>query len=186
LEIALMAVPGKPSSTGQPDWFAVELVQAQSALYAYVSTLMAGSTDSYDVLQEANIVMWQKAGEVDSAAGFLPWAYSVARYQVMAYRKRVSRDRHVFSLGVLERLAERAASHHAVSEDEIAILEDCMAKLSAQQREYVSSRYSEGMAVQEIAQKMCQSENAVAATLYRARLVLAKCVEAKLADRGGP
>jgi len=111
----------------------------------------------------------------------MPWAYRVARFQLMAYRKRVSRDRHMFSLSLLEKLAERAASHPAAhaAADEIAILESCMDKLTEQQREYVAMRYSDGLAVQEIAAQTHQTENAVAATLYRARLALAKCMEAK-------
>ena len=89
-----------PTRENDPEWFAVELAGA-SALYAYASTLMAGSSDAWDVLQEANLVMWRKAADVNSATGFLPWAYTVVRYQVMAHRKRVSRDRHVFNLGAV-------------------------------------------------------------------------------------
>ena len=147
---------------------------------------MAGSTDAWDVLQEANVVMWQKAAEVNSAAGFLPWAYTVVRYQVMAHRKRVSRDRHVFSLGVLERLAERAAVLGTECEEQVVALEDCLTELPDQQREYLSLRYVEGMAVQDIACRMNRTENSVAATLYRARLALAKCIEARMTGGGAP
>jgi RNA polymerase sigma-70 factor, ECF subfamily len=168
---------------GGPGWFGVELARAQSALYAYASTLMAGSSDAWDVLQEANLVMWRKAAELGSAAGFLPWAYSVVRFQVMAYRKRAARDRHVFNLGVLERLSERIAVQYVDFDDQVAALDDCMARLSEQQRECLAFRYVDGMAVQEIARRINRGENAVAATLYRARLALAQCVEGKMANQ---
>jgi RNA polymerase sigma-70 factor (ECF subfamily) len=171
---------------GDPQWFAVELMKAQSAMYAYASTLMAGSSDAWDVLQEANLVMWRKASELNSAAGFLPWAYTAVRYQVMAYRKRVSRDRHVFNLGVLETLSERAAVQFVDFEDQVVALEDCMKKLSEQQHECLVLRYVEGLAVHEIARQLNRGENAIAATLYRARLALAQCVEGKMTNRDEP
>lgn len=180
-----MADSPTPSDGKTTDWFDRELAQSQGVLYAYACTLMAGSADAWDVLQEANVVMWQKAAEIHSPADFLPWAHTVVRYQVMAFRKRISRDRHVFSLGVLERLAERAAVLCVGFDDQVAALEDCMAELPEQQREYVSLRYSDGTTVQDIARRTNRSENAVAATLYRARLALARCIEAKI-SRGGP
>ncbi len=158
----------------------------QSALYCYAHTLMAGSDSVWDVLQEANLVMCRKAGEVSSPAGFLPWAYTVVRYQVMAHRKRVSRNRHVFSLGVLERLAEHAAVQSVDFGDQTAALEDCMRKLSEHQRECLSLRYIEAMSVGQIAERMNRRENAVAATLYRARLALAHCIEDKMSQREKP
>jgi RNA polymerase sigma-70 factor, ECF subfamily len=174
-----------PQEDNRSDWFHAELTRAQSALYAYACTLMAGAAEAWDVLQESNRVMWQKASEVRSVDGFLPWAYRVVHYQVMAHRKRLARDRHVFSVSVLERLAERAAADDPEGEDQVAALEDCMAELSPQQREYLSLRYVEGLAVNEIACRVKRSENAVAATLYRARLALARCIEAKAAGGGG-
>jgi RNA polymerase sigma-70 factor, ECF subfamily len=181
-----MATSGKPSEDGGGGWFDRELARAQSALYAYACTLMAGSADAWDVLQEANVVMWQKVAEVTSPADFAPWAYTVVRYQVMAHRKRMSRDRHMFSLGVLERLAEPAAVLSTEFEGQVAALEDCLKELPEQQREYLSLRYIEGMAVKDIARCVNRTENAVAATLYRARLALAKCIEAKMAGGGAP
>jgi RNA polymerase sigma-70 factor, ECF subfamily len=182
-----MGVFDVPSQEGgTPEWFAVELARAQSALYAYASTLLAGSSDAWDVLQEANLVLWRKAAELDSAAGFMPWAYSVVRFQVMAYRKRVSRDRHVFNLGVLEGLSQRFAVQCADFEDQVMALEDCMTRLSEHQRECLEFRYVDGMAVHEIARRMNRGENAIAAALYRARLALAQCVEGKMADRDQP
>jgi RNA polymerase sigma-70 factor (ECF subfamily) len=165
-------------------WFGAELARAQSALYAYAHTLMAGSDCAWDVLQEANLVMCRKAGEVSGPEGFLPWAYTFVRYQVMAHRKRVSRDRHVFSLGVLERLAEHSAVQSVDFGDQTAALKDCMTKLSEHQRECLSLRYAEAMSVGEIADRMNRGENAVAATLYRARLALAQCIEEKMTRRG--
>ena len=146
---------------------------------------MAGAADAWDVLQEANRVMCQKSGDVGSAAEFLPWAYTVVRYEVMTYRKRAARDRHVFDLEVLDRLAERAELQNAGFADRLAALDECLKKLPDRQRHCIALRYSESLSVGEIAERIERAENAVAAVLYRARTALAQCIEAKMA-RGGP
>src|SRR5687767_1685246 len=80
------------------------VTSCQSALYAYGCALLGTSTGAADVLQETNVVLWEKAGEYDHDRPFLPWAYRVAHFQVLAYRKRLSRDKLVFDdelLGVV-------------------------------------------------------------------------------------
>ncbi len=178
-EIALGA------SAGTPAWFSAELARAQFSLYTYVRTLLAGSPDAWDVLQEANRVMCQKAADVGSAAEFLPWAYTVARYEVMTHRKRMSRDRLVFSAGVLDSLAARASTVSTGFADRTAALENCLKKLPERQRQYVALRYSDALSVGEIARRVARAENAVAAALYRARTALARCIEAALSLGGG-
>lgn len=96
----------------QPEWFAEELAAAQIPLPAYIRTLLAGGKGAWDVLQDANRVMCEKASEVAARSDFRPWAHTVVRYEVLAYRKRAARDRHVFSQAVLDKLAEQAASQH--------------------------------------------------------------------------
>ena len=70
--------------------------------------------------------------------------------------------------------------------DQTAALEDCMRKLSEHQRECLSLRYVEAMSVGQIAERMNRRENSIAATLYRARLALAHCIEDTMARRGRP
>jgi len=171
---------------GTPAWFSVELARAQFPLYSYVRSLMAGSEDAWDVLQEANRIMCQKAEAVKSAAEFLPWAYTVARYEVLTYRKRASRDRLVFTVDVLDGLAERASSASAGFADPLEALDGCLQKLPERQRQYVTLRYSDELTVGEIARRLQRNENAVAAALYRARMALARCVQTVLSLGGSP
>ena len=70
-----------------------EITACQSALYAYVCSLLGTSAGAADVLHEANVVLWEKAAEYDPSRPFLPWAYRIAYFQVLAHRKRRSRDK---------------------------------------------------------------------------------------------
>jgi RNA polymerase sigma-70 factor (ECF subfamily) len=61
--------------------------------------------DADDILQETNLVLWSKQDEFTPGTDFRVWAFRVARYQVMAYRKRQSLDRLVFGDELIDRLA---------------------------------------------------------------------------------
>ncbi len=100
--------------------FVERLTAAQSALYGSIHTLLAGQPDVADVLQETNRVLWRKADAYDPARPFLPWALTIARFEVLAHRKRQSRDRLVFDDGLLGQIAEeyerQSAREGALSE----------------------------------------------------------------------
>src|SRR4051812_13542352 len=72
------------------------ITACQAALYAYVCSLLGTSAGAADVLQEANLVLWEKAMEYDPERPFLPWARRIAHFQVLAYRKRQSREKLLF------------------------------------------------------------------------------------------
>jgi RNA polymerase sigma-70 factor, ECF subfamily len=169
-----------------PGWFAAELAEAQSALYCFACALLGGSADAWDVVQTANKVMLEKWSQVQLPSDFMPWAYTVVRFQVMAHCKNRSRERHIFNLGVLDKIAQHAASHSAEVGERVVALEECLQQLPERQREYVALRYGQEMSLHEVAQRLKRPENAVAAVLYRARLALARCIEGKLAEGAAP
>ncbi len=175
-----------------PNWFAAKLAEAQPLLYARICTLLGGAADVWDVLQNANRVMLEKASEVESPDGFMPWAYTVARFEVMAYRKQCavqsSRRRHISDPGVLEKIAQRFSEQSLAAwdsywQDRLAALIECMKELPERQRQCVALRYDGDLPLSEVAAQLNRSENTVAAALYRARLSLAACIKRKLARR---
>jgi RNA polymerase sigma-70 factor (ECF subfamily) len=175
-----------PSATAgaSPAWLSVEIARAQIPLYAYVRNLMGGSADAWDVLQDANRVICEKAANVKSPAEFLPWAYTVARYEVLHYRQRAARERLVFSPEVIELLADEGSAVCGDFADRTVALETCFKKLPERQQQYVRLHYTDELGVGEIARRFERGENAIAAALYRARVALARCIEATLALGG--
>lgn len=163
--------------------FVERLTAAQSALYGAIHTLLGGDPDVADVLQETNRVLWRKAESYDRTRPFLPWALAVARFEVLAHRKRQSRDRLVFDDALLGQIAaeyERQSAHDGA----LHALERCLQKLPAAQRELVDQRYVHGDSVNDIAARQGRAANAVSALLYRIRGLLATCVERTLAKEG--
>ncbi len=167
-----------PEQTGQ---FVERLTAAQSALYGSIHTLLAGATDAADVLQETNRVLWRKAATYDPTRPFLPWALTVARFEVLAHRKRQSRDRLVFDDDLLAQIAEEY-ERQAGRGGALQALEQCLQKLAPAQRELVDQRYLRGESVNDIALRQGRAANAVSALLYRIRALLAACVDHTLAQ----
>lgn len=173
------------SSPGHSPAFVGHLTGCQSSLYVFISTLLGGAEGAADVLQETNIVLWNKAGEYDPARPFLPWAYTFARFQVMAWRKKQSRSRLVLDDELVARVAEEFESKDGRADRELEALENCLTLLPPAQRELLDSRYFHGNAVNMIAGKTGRPENVISASLYRIRKVLMDCVKSKLEPEVG-
>lgn len=169
-----------PSNPGHTSAFVGHLTGCQSSLYVFISALMGGVEGAGDVLQETNIVLWNKAREYDPGRPFLPWAYTFARFQVMAWRKKQSRSRLVLDDDLVARVAEEFEAKDVRSDRQLEALENCLSLLPAAQRELLDSRYFHGEGVNDIAGRMGRPGNVIAASLYRIRKVLMECVKSKL------
>jgi len=166
-----------------PATFVRLLTGCQSRLYAYVVTLLGGSADAADVLQETNAVLWAKAAEYDPARPFIAWAYGFTHMQVLAHRKRLSRDRLLFDDEILGHVAAEYARQDS-ADGQLEALELCLAKLSAEHRRLIRERYADGRSVNAIAAESGTDPNAVSAVLYRIRKALADCIRGQLAAGG--
>ncbi len=161
--------------------FLSHLTAAQGPLYAYISTLLGGSNDAADVLQETNLVLWKKMGEFDPELSFSAWANKIAFLQVLAHRKRRATDRHQFSsiMESMQCIADRAEGEVEQFGRRLRMLDECIEGLTDYQRQLVQMRYARRWGVKAISQHLQKSENTVAAALYRARLALIECVDTK-------
>jgi RNA polymerase sigma-70 factor (ECF subfamily) len=158
------------------------LTGTQSRLYAYICSLMGAAVGARDVLQETNLVLWDKAQEYDPARPFLPWAYRIAFLQVRAYRKKCARSRLVFDDQLVSELAEDFVRRDMDHDRRLEALEDCVGKLPGPRRQILDRRYRHGESVDQIARRLRKAPNVVAASLYRLRKSLQECIESKLAS----
>jgi RNA polymerase sigma-70 factor (ECF subfamily) len=167
---------------GHPEPFLVLVTGAQRVLYTFILKLVHGFSDADDILQETNLVLWAKQGDYTPGTDFRAWAFRIARYQVMAYRKRQSINRLVFCNELVDRLANRseASEDHLLQKREL--LANCLQKLSDSQRELLADRYGQQLSGREIAEKLGRNVDAVFQSLHRARESLLQCVERSMAD----
>jgi RNA polymerase sigma-70 factor, ECF subfamily len=169
------------SGSDNDELFVNHVTAFQRALFAYILILLPDVADASDVLQETNLVLWRKRAEFDIHQNFAPWARAIARYQVLAHFKKQKRERLRFSETLLSQLAEVTVARQAKdSESEQLALENCVDELTPTNRELLRLRYSSGLSLTEIAQRMSRSADAIRGALYRIRGDLAGCIRRKL------
>jgi len=160
--------------------FAWELTQAQGDLFVYLCALTGNAEAARDVLQDTNLTLCREAERFDSSRPFLPWARTVAYYQVLSWRKRQVRERLVFDEGLLDEIAVVLNDEPFAPHAQLDALEGCLKKLPARMREVFEARYARGMTVNALAAASGRAPNAVSASLYRIRQLLSACVEEAL------
>jgi RNA polymerase sigma-70 factor, ECF subfamily len=177
-------MPSKVQETeaGRTSEFVQLLTGSQSRLYAYICSLAGRTAGTRDILQDTNVVLWEKAGEYDPARPFLPWAYRIAYFQVLAHRKSHVRSRLVFDEQLVSEMADELIVRYDDHDRRLEALGSCLEKLPASRRELLDRRYLHNETVERIAVRLYKSPNVVSACLYRIRRSLLECIESSLAS----
>ena len=83
------------------------LTEHQANLRAFIVSLMLGSPDVADVLQETNVILWQKRDKFEIGTNFIAWSFQIARYEVHHQRERARRhDKVMFSEELVDLLSD--------------------------------------------------------------------------------
>ena len=173
-----------PDTSEPTPEFVQRLMASQSAMYAFIVSLLGGANDADDVLQETNMKLCRRCSQYDREQPFLRWAYSFARFEVMAYRKSKQRSRLVLDDELLANIAGELEKSAEDADYRLKMLERCIERLNPRQRELISARYGRGEAVRDIAERLSRPENALAALFYRLRKILADCVQTMIRKEG--
>jgi RNA polymerase sigma-70 factor (ECF subfamily) len=160
--------------------FLALLTANQSSLYAYIVSLLPNRQQADDILQETNIVLWRKAEEFQEGTSFLAWSCQVAYFNVLSFRRRMSRDKHTFGDDLFDYLAERQCERIDDVEDRQKALRRCLGKLPPKQRELIEARYQPGASVRRMADERSTTEGALSQSLYRIRSSLLECIKRNL------
>jgi RNA polymerase sigma-70 factor (ECF subfamily) len=153
-------------------------------IFAFLLALVPVWSDAEDLLQETSVVMWRKLDEFEPGTDFAAWALSIARYQVLNYRKKQRRDRVLFSDQALEMLAEQMATLSRGADARRDALENCLKKLNPRDRELVQLRYQPGATTQKVAEHVGRSIQAVYKSLNRIHGQLLSCIRRTLSSEG--
>lgn len=159
------------------------MTEHQGNLRAFIVSLMPGSPDVADVLQETNAVLWQKRDRFRAGTHFLAWAFQIARYEVLRQLDRQRRrGRVMFSEAAVDVLADFQPPEES-AEELLSALDHCLDKLSESQQELVRERYTPGHSLENLAARTSRTAGSLRIALLRIREVLRRCIEDTLAAR---
>ncbi|MFC7337691.1 sigma-70 family RNA polymerase sigma factor [Haloferula chungangensis] len=178
-----MPAASDESDANQLQEFVTQLTKNQGRIRAFIVSLMPGSPDIGDVLQETNLVLWKSRERFKPGTNFLAWAFKVARLEVLHQRGRSKRHGRIL---LSEQLLDLIAEEMPGAEDYEAYLhalDQCKSKLSKKQRELIEVRYQPGRSLEQLAVQTGRKASALRVALLRIRTVLRLCVEQSLLQR---
>jgi RNA polymerase sigma-70 factor, ECF subfamily len=160
--------------------FVLLLAQHERMLAAYVLTLVPHFQDADDILQDTKVVMWRNFAQFRLGTNFGAWARKIAFHQVLSHRKRKKRDRLEFSEEFLHAVADEVETGADYLGERQAALNQCVAKLSDEQRQLLRFRYQDQLEIDVLASRLDRTVTATYRTLSRIRQVLHECVTRSL------
>lgn len=163
--------------------FVALLTEHQLAIRYYVASLLPGDPSAPDVTQQANTTIWQKRNDFEIGTNFKAWAFAIARFEVLNYRKQQARDsRLTFSDELEEIIASEIEGESDDFERHHAALRLCLQKLKPMDRDLIYHRYFRKEPLADFAAKTGRSVGGLKVTLHRLRRNLRRCIERRLQE----
>ena len=153
----------------------------EPALRAMVRACVWRAAEVDEVMQEVSVVAWRKFATLADPAQFPRWAAMIARYEILMARRRHARERLVLDEDIIAKLAEEGAEEMSMRDQQLAALDDCIAKLPDERRRLALAAYAPGASMKELASQLGRTEGSLYQLLARIRQELLRCVERTLA-----
>lgn len=153
-------------------------------IYGFILTLMPHKPDADDIMQETALVMCRKFDNFTPGTNFIGWALTIARNQVIMFRRKNKSLKYCFKHITLKTFIEYAAKEVKDMDYRIAALEECVKKLKDRDRELIKLRYKKDIKIKEIAKKIGRSENGIYKSFARIHNYLRLCVRHTMAAWG--
>ncbi len=172
-----------PSSDDAYECFLKLFAHYENDLRTFIRSLLPTWHDADEVLQQSALVIWRKFDQFDASvegSAFMKWACVIARFEALAYRRKMARDRLVFREDILDLMAEEGTEEIDSRQAEYDALESCLAALSEKQRKLVTLAYTPGVKVKELAEQAGSTSAAFYMRLNRLRKDLMQCIENKV------
>jgi RNA polymerase sigma-70 factor, ECF subfamily len=167
------------------DEFVRTFVRHQRDIHAFILSLVPNWADAEDIFQETSTRLFQQGDRCTSIDAFLPWARTVAYYQVLSYRKQHRRRSQRFAEVCLDLIAESHNEAEAADGRRQALL-SCLGKLEAAARRLLELAYRGDLSVAEVAHRVGQNTTATYKSLSRIRHRLRICVDRSLSHKERP
>ena len=153
-------------------------------LFAYIYALVPHQADAEDVFQRSSLIIWSKFSDFDRGRPFLPWACSIAHYEVRNFLRSVRRDRLYFDEVLVEQIAVLRSRKLTLGETRLDALRLCMERMNLVEKELIERVYGSEASIKELA----ETKGIAVQTLYNrislARSKLLGCLKMRFEQTG--
>ena len=178
-------MPNQPCN--EHDARVVQLIaRSQRGLFLYICGLLFSRQLAEDVLQETNLVLWEKRAEYRPNGNFYAWACQIAFYKVCKARDEQRHKVPAFTDVFLRHMAPELQAVGEASSQLQDYLQECIRTLVDRDRRLLNRRYDNNATTKSIANQLGQSVRQVNRSLARIHESLFDCIHAKLAEERKP
>jgi len=179
-------LPDRAAESGEisPEVVA-QLTAMQPRLYGYILKRTGDRDQADELLQRVCVVICEKAADFQEGTNFQAWAFTIARFQLMGWRKAHAKNWLLFDDTVYELLEVDPATESAHADSRIQALRECLKKLRPQDLFLIRQRYQDSCPISTIAANTNKTIAAVGMSLSRIRRQLGHCIQATLKQTSG-
>lgn len=160
-----------------------EIASLRTALRGYVLSILPHHAACDDIVQDVSIFLWERRQERDADTNLKAWAFKVAWFKAMAWRRDQRREKTVnFSDDTLHQIAGAAETLAEEAGDRLLALRNCLAQLPPADVRLLQLKYVDGGSLTDHARELRQKPTRVQKTISRLRLALRHCIETKLSQ----
>jgi RNA polymerase sigma-70 factor (ECF subfamily) len=145
-------------------------------------SLVPNWADADELLQETNIILWQKFDQFEPGTNFMAWSSQILRFTAKNFVARQRRSKIVFT----DQFYDLVTHETNLASDELAerehILHECISQLKERQQKILQLRYFESQSVSTIAEAIGSTSKAIYHTLDHIHQALLQCVNIKLRE----
>lgn len=162
-----------------------ELMGLRHHLNHFIFSSIPNRTDSEDVFQEVCLKIWSMRKDYQQGSNFRAWAFTIARFTILDWRKRYATRRlQYLDHETIELLANQMEETHEESERHLATknaMTHCLSKLDKRISDIFNLHYRNKISLSEIARRESTTTPAIKQLFYRTRSKIRKCVDTRLA-----
>ena len=161
--------------------FLTLLNEHQIMLRNFVASLVPAIDARPDIVQEINILLWEKRASFELETNFRAWAFAVSRYVIMNHQKRFRRrERLMFSTELIEALADQFVELNPEPDERMDALRQCMSRLRDEHQRLLLICHAERGSIELAAAERGQPAVTVRSILLRLRNRLRTCINERM------
>ena len=174
-----------PSSSDNPDadrgqLFSQLLIANRHRIYGFIYSLVQNHQGAEDLMQEVSMVLWRRFDQFEEGTDFAVWAFAVARYCTLNWRRKQARLPLTLDDDDLMRLVDESVAVGCEMSDRRDDLQHCLGKLPEKLRKILWSRYQKEEGANDIAAKQGLSVRSVYLFLEKAHSLLLGCMQQRM------
>ena len=158
----------------------------QAAICGYIRSIAPG-IHAEDVLQETNIILWEKANQFEPGTNFKAFAFRIAHLKTLESLRQQKREHWLqFDTDLLDAIASYQTDPDNHTPGRQHALRHCLEKLGENDRQLIHARYTQRETVRSIAKNTGRTEGSLQQLFFRIRNALRTCFERELLTEGEP